>query len=146
MLVLWLIHKDTGIKSVTGAPQIKNTTPGHLGGSTLVVVSYHKPHLTICAACEANISTSRSLGRQGHLDGTRRKEEQSCVRESHLNTDDVFRFLHWKRFGTFILFRKHFKAWPFWSSACVCAFGVIKSFTSLKNAFLWKNTPDAFLD
>lgn len=99
MLVLWLIHKDTGIKSVTGVPQIKNTIPGHLVGSTLVVVSLHKPRLTICAACGANISTSRSLGHQDHLDDTRRKEGQSCVQ--------------WRRFGSFILFRKHFKPWPF---------------------------------
>lgn len=113
MTYLWLIHKDTGIKSATGAPQIKNTIPGHLVGSTLVVVSLHKPRLTICAACGANISMSRSLGHQDHLDGTRREEGQSCVWVSPEHWWCFQFFLQWRRFGSFILFRKHFKPWPF---------------------------------
>lgn len=131
---------------MTGAPQINNTIWGHLVGSTLVVVSLHQPRSAICAACEANRLTSGSLGLREDLEDARREEEQSCVRERHLSTDDALTFLAINKTWDSIFSENMVSLGLLWSSAWVFfTFSVIKSFTSLRKRFeLKKNPPDAF--
>lgn len=124
MLVLWLIQKDAGIKSVASAPQIKNTTLGHLVGSTLVVVSLREPRLTICGAYQANISTIKSkpwppepFGRHVQEGGTKVCESVTCVFFFPI----FFFFLHSRWFGTFI-FLKIYVVLALRRSACVYVF------------------------